>query len=255
MKKMRRVPALEVFISIVLMNLQESWAIKEEHVIIQAEYFMQPEDTGEYMFDFDGDEIFHVDRSKKETIWRLKEFENFASFEAQGALANLAVDRTNLDIMMKRSNNTPNINEPPEVSVFTQKPVELGDPNVLICFIDKFSPPAVNVTWLKNGEPVNTGVSETVFLPREDQFFRKFHYLIFLPSTDDVYDCKVDHFGLDKPLLKHWEYEAPITLPETKENVVCALGLIVGLVGIIVGTILIMKGVRKANAGNPQGPL
>lgn len=96
------------------------------------------------------------------------------------------------------------LSEPPEVSVFTQKPVELGDPNILICFIDKFSPPVVDVTWLKNGEPVNTGVSETVFLPREDQFFRKFHYLTFLPSTDDVYDCKVDHFGLDKPLLKHW---------------------------------------------------
>lgn len=156
---------------------------------------------------------------------------------------------------MKRSNNTPNSNEPPEVSVFTQKPVELGDPNILICFIDKFSPPLVDVTWLKNGEPVNTGVSETVFLPREDQFFRKFHYLTFLPSTDDVYDCKVDHIGLEKPLLKHWEYEAPTTLPETKENVVCALGLIVGLVGIIVGTILIMKGVRKGNAGNRQGPL
>lgn len=252
---LRKVPVLEVLISIILMNLQESWAIKEEHVIIQAEYYMKPEDTGEFMFDFDGDEIFHVDRSKKETIWRLEQFGHFASFEAQGALANIAVDKTNLEIMMKRSNNTPNSNEPPEVSVFTQKPVELGDPNILICFIDKFSPPLVDVTWLKNGEPVNTGVSETVFLPREDQFFRKFHYLTFLPSTDDVYDCKVDHIGLEKPLLKHWEYEAPTTLPETKENVVCALGLIVGLVGIIVGTILIMKGVRKGNAGNRQGPL
>lgn len=62
------------------------------------------------MFDFDGDEIFHVDLSKKETIWRLEEFGHFASFEAQGALANIAVDKTNLEIMMKRSNNTPNSN-------------------------------------------------------------------------------------------------------------------------------------------------
>lgn len=62
------------------------------------------------MFDFDGDEIFHVDTQKKETVWRLKEFGQFASFEAQGALANLAVDKANLDIMMKRSNNTPDSN-------------------------------------------------------------------------------------------------------------------------------------------------
>lgn len=62
------------------------------------------------MFDFDGDEIFHVDMEKKETVWRLKEFGQFASFEAQGALANIAVDKANLDIMMKRSNNTPDSN-------------------------------------------------------------------------------------------------------------------------------------------------
>lgn len=93
---------------------------------------------------------------------------------------------------------------PPEVTVLSNTPVELGEPNTLICFIDKFSPPVINVTWLRNGNPVTTGVSETVFLPREDHLFRKFHYLPFLPSADDVYDCKVEHWGLDKPLLKHW---------------------------------------------------
>lgn len=62
------------------------------------------------MFDFDGDEIFHVDIGKSETIWRLEEFGKFASFEAQGALANIAVDKANLEIMIKRSNNTPDAN-------------------------------------------------------------------------------------------------------------------------------------------------
>lgn len=62
------------------------------------------------MFDFDGDEIFHVDIRKSETIWRLEEFGQFASFEAQGALANIAVDKANLDIMIKRSNHTPDVN-------------------------------------------------------------------------------------------------------------------------------------------------
>lgn len=62
------------------------------------------------MFDFDGDEIFHVDIGKSETIWRLEEFAKFASFEAQGALANIAVDKANLEIMIKCSNNTPDGN-------------------------------------------------------------------------------------------------------------------------------------------------
>uniref|UniRef100_A0A8C0WMK9 Ig-like domain-containing protein n=1 Tax=Castor canadensis TaxID=51338 RepID=A0A8C0WMK9_CASCN len=227
----------------------------EEHTIIQAEFYLSPDQSGEFMFDFDGDEIFHVDLGKQETVWRLKEFGQFASFEAQGALANIAVDKANLDIMIKRSNHTPNTNVPPEVTVLSDSPVELGEPNVLICFIDKFSPPVVNVTWLRNGQPVTTGVSETVFLPRKDHLFRKFHYLPFVPSNEDVYDCKVEHWGFDEPLLKHWEFDERSPLPETTENVVCALGLIVGLVGIITGTVFIIKGVHRGNASQRRGPL
>ncbi|XP_016077385.1 PREDICTED: HLA class II histocompatibility antigen, DR alpha chain [Miniopterus natalensis] len=249
------VPALGFFITVALMSLQESWAIKEDHVIIQAEFYLTPGSAGEFAFDFDGDEIFHVDLDKSETVWRLKEFGDFASFEAQGALANIAVDKANLDTMIKRSNHTPNTNVPPEMTVLSSNPVELGEPNVLICFIDKFSPPVINVTWLQNGKPVTTGVSETVFLPREDHLFRKFYYLPFLPSTEDVYDCKVEHWGLEKPLIKHWEFEGHSPLPETTENVVCGLGLVVGLVGIIVGTIFIIKGVRKGQAAERRGPL
>ncbi|KAM4817442.1 mamu class II histocompatibility antigen, DR alpha chain [Urocitellus parryii] len=249
------VMVLGLFFMAVLMSPQESWAIKEDHTIIQAEFYLHPDELGEYMFDFDGDEILHVDSKIKETVWRLKEFGQFASFEAQGALANLAVDKANLDIMMKRSNNTWDSNVPPEVTVLSSGPVELGEPNVLICFIDKFSPPVVNVRWLKNGQPVTTGVSETVFLPRKDQLFRKFHYLPFLPSNEDFYDCEVDHLGLEKPLLKHWAFEEQTPLPETKENVVCALGLLVGLVGIIMGTIFIIKGTQKSHTGERRGPL
>ena len=79
-------------------------------MIIQAEFYMTPDPSGEYMFDFDGDEFFHVDLEKKETVWRLEEFGRLASLEAQGALANIAVDKANLDIMIKRSNHTPNTN-------------------------------------------------------------------------------------------------------------------------------------------------
>lgn len=248
--------ALRLFFMAVLMSPQKSWAIKEEHKIIQAEFFLSPDDKGEFMFDFDGDEIFHVDIEKSETIWRLKEFGQFASFEAQGALANLAVDKANLEIMIKHSNHTPDANVSPELTVLTNSLVSLGEPNILICFVDKFSPPVVNVTWLRNGQPVTIGVSETVFLPRDDHLFRKFYYLTFLPSTEDYYDCKVEHWGLEEPLLKHWEFEEQTLLPETKENVVCALGLFLGLVGIIAGIVFIIKGMQRRNAAERrQGAL
>ncbi|XP_035294127.1 H-2 class II histocompatibility antigen, E-U alpha chain isoform X1 [Cricetulus griseus] len=269
---------LRLFFMAVLLSPQKSWAIKvvgtpttcvtqqtlrgQRSPLLSsvyrraAEFFLSPDEKGEFMFDFDGDEIFHVDIRKSETIWRLEEFGQFASFEAQGALANIAVDKANLDIMIKRSNHTPDVNVSPEVTVLPNSPVSLGEPNILICFIDKFSPPVVNVTWLRNGQPVTTGVSETVFLPREDHLFRKFYYLTFLPTTEDVYDCVVDHWGLEEPLLKHWEFEEHTPLPETKENLVCALGLFVGIVGIIAGVVFIIKGMQKRNAAERrQGAL
>lgn len=80
------------------------------NVLIQAEFYQRAEtlqqEGGEFMFDFDGDEIFHVDLQKTETVWRLPEFGNFATFEAQGALQNMAVAKQNLEIMIQRSNRS-----------------------------------------------------------------------------------------------------------------------------------------------------
>lgn len=227
-----------------------------DHVGAYGINFYQSYDlSGQYTHEFDGDEQFYVDLGKKETIWRLPEFSKFASFDPQGALRNIASGRLTLDVMMKRSNSTAAINEVPEVTVFSKAPVRLGQPNTLICLVDNIFPPVINISWLINGHPVTEGVSETSFLSKSDHAFLKIGYLTFLPSADDIYDCRVEHWGLEKPLLRHWEPEIPAPMSELTETVVCALGLAVGLVGIIVGTILIIRGLRSGGASRQQGPL
>lgn len=52
-------------------------------------------------------------------------------------------------------------------------------------------------------------VAESIFLPSTEFRFHKFHYLTFIPTAEDVYDCKVEHRGLDQPLLQHWGMEPP----------------------------------------------
>ncbi|PKK16939.1 HLA class II histocompatibility antigen, DR alpha chain, partial [Columba livia] len=151
------------------------------------------------MFDFDGDEIFHVDLQKKETVWRLPEFGEFTGFEAQGALQEMAVLKQNLEVDMRRSNRSQGTIVPPEVTVFPKRRVELEDPNVLICYVDKFWPPVISITWLRNGKEVQDGVSETVFYRGQDRTFRKFSYLPFVPTRGDYYDCRVEHEGLPTP--------------------------------------------------------
>ncbi|XP_008058535.1 HLA class II histocompatibility antigen, DP alpha 1 chain-like [Carlito syrichta] len=250
-----RVVILRVFSLTFLLSLQGAEAIKADHVSTYAIFAQTFRPSGEFMFEFDEDEMFYVDLDKKETVWHLEEFGRAFSFEAQGGLANIAIANTNLNILIQRSNHTQATSEPPEVTVFPKEPVELGQPNTLICHIDKFFPPVLNVTWLRNGQPVTEGVSETIFLPRTDYSFHKFHYLTFMPLTDDVYDCKVEHWGLDEPFLGHWEAQERIDMPETMETVLCALGLLLGLVGIIAGTILIIKALHSGRDPRAQGPL
>ncbi|XP_071469600.1 HLA class II histocompatibility antigen, DP alpha 1 chain-like isoform X2 [Marmota flaviventris] len=238
-----------------LLSLQGAGAIEVDHVTSFAMFAQTNAPSGEFMFEFDEDEMFYVDRDKKETIWQLSEFGRGLSFDFQGGLTNIAIVKSNLDILTERTNHTQDSSEPPEVTVFPKEPVELGQPNTLICHVDRFFPPVLNVTWLHNGQPVTEGVSESVFLPRTDYNFHKFHFLTFVPSAEDVYDCKVEHWGLEEPSLNHWEAQEPVQVTEATETVVCALGLVVGLVGIITGTVLITRALRSSRDPRAQGPL
>lgn len=100
--------------------------------------------------------------------------------------------------------------EPPRVTVIPKSRVELGKPNVLICIVDDIFPPVISVTWLRNSQPITKGVAQTSFYSQPNHRFQKFHYLTFVPSAEDVYDCKVEHWGLDAPLLQHWGREHPV---------------------------------------------
>ncbi|KAJ6652477.1 hypothetical protein lerEdw1_011514 [Lerista edwardsae] len=298
-----------------LLALPGAEAVTVEDTFVQLTFFQESfpsqKMSGEFLDEFDEEEIFHVDWGRKETIWRLPDFTTFTSFETQGALGNLATIKTNMEILMKRSNRTqaqkgtwraaprptelprplrfpaPGLvtadgnreqeeeekdaqKEPscsglkgrkrqeggeevaPSATVYPKHPMELGDPNVLICLVDQFFPPVLNITWLKNGEEVSEGVEETDFYPRTDSTFRKFSYLPFVPEAGDSYVCRVDHWGLAESLSKLWHCQEPPHLPETLENAVCALGLALGILGIVAGTVLCVKA-RQGGEGSRRG--
>lgn len=235
---------------------EDSDDIVADHVgLYGSELYQSYGPSGQYTQEFDGDELFYVNLEKKETVWRLPVFSKFAGFDPQGALREIATSKFNLDFMSKLSNFTAATNKVPEVTVFPKSPVTLGQPNTLICVVDNIFPPVINITWLNNGHSVVEGTSETSFLSRNDHAFLKISYLTFIPSDDDVYDCKVEHCGLEESALKHWEPEVPVPMSELTETVVCALGLAVGLVGIVVGTIIIIRGLHSGGASRHPGPL
>ncbi|XP_062829208.1 RLA class II histocompatibility antigen, DP alpha-1 chain [Anolis carolinensis] len=240
-------------------------------LLIFQESFPEPgskaaAEAGEYLQEFEGEAIFQVDWARRTVSWNLPDFTRFGSFEAAQGLGVLSVAKNNLEVYMKLSNRTRARNAAPSAKVYTKDPVELGDPNILVCFVDQFSPPVLNVTWLKNGKVVSEGVKETGFLPSADNAFSKFSYLTFVPEDGDFYTCRVEHWGLEGPLTTIWvgrsagtflgsflnppspiESKGPPSLPETSENVLCGLGLAIGILGIIVGTILFFKAMRMTD--------
>ncbi|XP_015343038.1 HLA class II histocompatibility antigen, DO alpha chain isoform X2 [Marmota marmota marmota] len=194
----------------------KSGAIKADHMGSYGPAFFQSYGaSGQFTHEFDGDQLFSVDLKNGEVAWRLPEFGDFTHFDPQNGLASIAIIRAHLDILVERSNRTRATSVPPRVTVLPKSRVELGEPNILICIVDNIFPPVINVTWLRN---------------------------------DDFYDCKVEHWGLQEPLLTHWEPQVPVPPPDTTETLICAMGLAIGLMGFLMGTILIITGTCMSSA-------
>ncbi|KAM9234646.1 LOW QUALITY PROTEIN: HLA class II histocompatibility antigen, DP alpha 1 chain-like [Dugong dugon] len=243
---------LQALVLTALLSPQRAGTIRVNHVSTYAEFVQTHKPSGEYMFEFDEDEQFYVDLDKKETIWLLPKFIDAFDFDAQRGIADLVMARKNLNTLIQSSNYTRATSEPLKVTVFPKDPVELGQPNTFFCHVDKFFPSVLNVTWLCSGQPVNEEVAD-IFLPSTEFRFHKFHYLTFVPSAKDLYDCKVEHWGLEKPFLKHWEAQEVIQVPEMMEPVVCVLGLAEGLAGIMAVTV-ILKTMCSGSIPGCSGP-
>nr|XP_019964250.1 PREDICTED: RLA class II histocompatibility antigen, DP alpha-1 chain-like isoform X4 [Paralichthys olivaceus] len=118
---------------------------------------------------------------------------------------------------------------------------ELGVPNTLICFVNDLHPPVVEITWTRNGQPVDEGeVSQTQYYSNSDFSFRISSYLDFTPQEGDIYSCSVDHISLQAPLTRFWEL-AENTDHQAAETSVCVCGVILGLIGVVTGLWLIVK--------------
>nr|XP_020670291.1 H-2 class II histocompatibility antigen, E-S beta chain-like [Pogona vitticeps] len=91
-------------------------AVEVEDAVRGLEFFQESfpsgKEAGEELLEFNQEEILHVDWAQKQNVWRLPEFTHYG-YQTQWALANLAVLKESLEIMMKRTNQTQAQNAPP----------------------------------------------------------------------------------------------------------------------------------------------
>ncbi|KAM6196098.1 beta-2-microglobulin [Sarcoramphus papa] len=94
--------------------------------------------------------------------------------------------------------------EAPKVEVYSRKHVALGEENVLNCFVSGFHPPKIDITLLKNGEPMS-GVKYADMSFNEKWYFERLVYVPFTPKKDDVYVCRVAHSAFREPQSFRWD--------------------------------------------------
>uniref|UniRef100_A0A8C6MU30 Ig-like domain-containing protein n=1 Tax=Mus spicilegus TaxID=10103 RepID=A0A8C6MU30_MUSSI len=169
-----------------------------EHIAMYDIFVQTQHPSGECMYASDGDEQFDVDLDGEETVWDLPGVHR-RSLQALSGLRGVKnsepeTENTQCGISVTYSEliGFCLFPESPKVTVFPKNPVELGQPNVLICVRHHALLPVLNVTWLCNQQLVPEGTSET------------FHYLTIIPTAQDVYNCRVEHWGQGQPSLGHW---------------------------------------------------
>ncbi|XP_022602109.1 H-2 class II histocompatibility antigen, A-U alpha chain-like [Seriola dumerili] len=199
---------------------------------------------GQYDIEFDGDQLLYVDPVTYQAVPRLPEFADQWTPDpglAEDAYVSLGTCKYNIPRAIKRENSPPEVIVSPTSMIYPKQDVELGVPNTLICFVNDFHPPEVNITWSRNGQLVDqSDVSRTKYYSNSDFSFRTASYLKFTPQENDIYSCSVGHISLQAPLSRFWEAEEQ-TDRQTVETSVCVCGVILGLIGVVTGLWFIMK--------------
>uniref|UniRef100_A0A4W5R131 Ig-like domain-containing protein n=1 Tax=Hucho hucho TaxID=62062 RepID=A0A4W5R131_9TELE len=181
----------------------------------------------------DSNEYLHVDLNNKEDVVTFPEWGNYVDCPICVRVA----ENRRADL-----NNDIKLFIPPEIKLYAKEEVKLGINNSLVCFVNNFFPPPVQVKWTKNDENVPKGVKVGQYATNSDYTFYRVSTLTFEPQEGDIYTCIVDHTAVDEPLTRTWVRGAP--RPSVGSAVFCGLGLTLGLLGVATGTFFLIKGTQ-----------
>lgn len=92
----------------------------------------------------------------------------------------------------------------PVADVFLQQPLQLGYPNTLVCMVGNIFPPAITISWQRDGVPITDGVTQLTYIPMEDLSFMRFSYLEVTPHSGDIYSCIVTRERDNMSVVAYW---------------------------------------------------
>ncbi|KAJ8004958.1 hypothetical protein DPEC_G00141680 [Dallia pectoralis] len=197
----------------------------------------------EAMLMIDGDEVLYANYKKDKMemtipvpMWGIE------SPSVQYMYAKLCIDlcKERFEWGKESVPSIPQVKDAPTSTIYTRNEVELGINNTLICLVNNFFPPSINVSWTKNGMDVTEETSLSRYYPNTDGTFHQFSKMSFTPKSGDVYACTVEHPALEEQETRIWETE--VSMSSGGPDIFCGIGLTLGLLGLATGTFLLIKG-------------
>ncbi|XP_051760015.1 HLA class II histocompatibility antigen, DP alpha 1 chain [Ctenopharyngodon idella] len=232
---------MEIYGVLLMLSFIVSTETQVEHR--DAGFFGCSDTEKEFLFGFDGEELFHSDFIRKEGVVTLPDFADSVGFAGfyENSVAQMEVCKNNLDVDIKVYKPSVEQLDPPDTSIYSKDVVVQDVANTLICHVTGFFPPPVNVSWTKNNQIVTEGVSLSQYRRKNDGTFNIFSTLKFTPKEGDIYSCTVYHKSIQgRPKTKTWEVD--VALPSVGPAVFCGVGLTLGLLGVAAGTFFLIKG-------------
>uniref|UniRef100_A0A8C9FC92 Major histocompatibility complex, class II, DM alpha n=1 Tax=Pavo cristatus TaxID=9049 RepID=A0A8C9FC92_PAVCR len=132
----------------------------------------------------------------------------------------------------------------PVADVFLKEPLQLGYPNTLVCMVANIFPPAITISWQRDGIPVTDGVTHLTYTPMEDLGFMRFSYLEVTPHSGDIYSCIVTRERDNVSVVAYWVPQDPIP-SDVLAMAVCGAVTVLGILLALLGLGLLLSACRR----------
>ncbi|KAI2653183.1 HLA class II histocompatibility antigen, DP beta 1 chain [Labeo rohita] len=134
----------------------------------------------------------------------------------------------------------------PVVIVRSNGKARYGQLTTLECHAYDFYPQAINVTWLLDGSEVTGDVVSTEFMDNGDWSYQMHSYLELVLHRGVTVSCRVEHSGLEEPLVVQWD-SSFLDTRITKIVVGCSFFII----GLVVALSALYWYFKKQHRGKP----
>ncbi|XP_039869349.1 H-2 class II histocompatibility antigen, A-K beta chain-like [Simochromis diagramma] len=92
----------------------------------------------------------------------------------------------------------------PSVRIKSKTPLSGQHLAMLVCSVYDFFPNKIKVSWLRDGQEVNSDVTSTEVMPNGDWYYQTHSHLEYKPRSGEKISCVVEHASLSEPLITDW---------------------------------------------------